>query len=380
MQYKVKYECGHEGYINVMKGQEWKLDNKYLHYCPECYAKVRAEKRRIEAEERANELEKFKLDQDLQLPELQGTEKQIKWAITIREQVIAFYKKQLSLGRLSDLASLGVMDKFKYFLETETSAALYINNLRFVDTGDMYKILKNLQVKTVEEKELEEEIKDESTIIPENFNNKSTYVVEQVGVDKIKVSAGEKNEDVRLYLRSKGFRWEDNAWYKTIETKYYKDNIIDRIAQVANKLLSLGWAISVIDDIAREKAISGNFTKEFFRFIIKYKDNSVKLTWKNKNNKLYNASRELPKSKWNSDNEVYGTVVNIAYYRELLDFAELYNFKITDEVMKMIEAYKEKINKVTVVKEIKEEKTGEEKLKDMLNTSNDVLDDLKEED
>lgn len=378
MQYKVKYDCGHEGYINIIKGQEWKLDSKYLHYCPECYAKVRAEKRRIEAEERANELEKFKLDQDLQLAELQGTEKQVKWAITIREQVIAFYKKQLSLGRLSDLASLGVMDKFKYFLETETSAALYINNLRFVDTGDMYKILKNLQVKTVEEEELEEEIKDESTIVPENFNNKTAYVVEQVGVDRIKVSAGEKNEEIRLYLRSKGFRWEDNAWYKTIETKYYKDNIIDRIAQVANKLLSLGWAVSVIDDIAREKAINGNFSKEYTKFVIKYKENVVKFVWKNQSDKIYKASIKLPKARWTSD-EGYGTIVNIAYYKEIIDFSELYNFKITDEVMKMIETYKEKTSEVTVVKKVGTEKTGEEKLQEILSTSNEILEDLKDE-
>ena len=62
-----------------------------------------------------------------------------------------------------------------------------------------------------------------------------------------------------------------------------------------------------------------------------------------------------------------------------MDFARIHDYKITAGAEKVMQAYRDKVAKVSVVKgadaEYKEENT-----KDVLNSSRDILEDLREED
>ena len=78
------YSCGHEGRVNIIgptKDRQWKADRHFEHMCPECYENGRKKS----AIERAGRLLKV---QGMELPELAGTEKQVKWAMTLRISAI----------------------------------------------------------------------------------------------------------------------------------------------------------------------------------------------------------------------------------------------------------------------------------------------------
>lgn len=71
------YACGHEGRVNVIgptKDREWKVNHHFEKLCPECYEKWQQEERERKSIEAQKETE------TLELPELEGTEKQVSWA------------------------------------------------------------------------------------------------------------------------------------------------------------------------------------------------------------------------------------------------------------------------------------------------------------
>jgi hypothetical protein len=75
------YSCGHEGRTNIVgptKNRQWICDRHFENVCEECY-KLKLEEENKKSMEKANEME---------LPELVGTEKQIAWANTIRLKML----------------------------------------------------------------------------------------------------------------------------------------------------------------------------------------------------------------------------------------------------------------------------------------------------
>lgn len=97
-QYKVNYSCGHTGIVNLFgKGAE--REQKIAWYekqglCPECYAKEKEAAR--EALRNAAKAQA----QELKLPELEGTEKQVNWAIAIRAQMLKRYEAKANNAKL----------------------------------------------------------------------------------------------------------------------------------------------------------------------------------------------------------------------------------------------------------------------------------------
>lgn len=74
MKYDVTYKCGHSGVLDLggkTKDREWRVEQAQYRLCPDCY-------RAMKQKEMEEELAKYNL------PELSGTERQIKWATDIR--------------------------------------------------------------------------------------------------------------------------------------------------------------------------------------------------------------------------------------------------------------------------------------------------------
>ena len=174
------YSCGHKGRVNIIgpvKDRQWKADREFSKMCPECWEKhlqQERERQNREAAEKAKEME---------LPELQGTERQVVWAITLRQKLIDQLTKlaenDKELQKLSKLYEVKltperVLTVRDYIIENKTSAKYYIDNR---DDYIIYTILKEMKnaLKTEEqlaaeqiEKMREEEIRKESTVYPEN--------------------------------------------------------------------------------------------------------------------------------------------------------------------------------------------------------------------
>ena len=90
MKYYITFSCGHEGEVNLY-GKAAERDHRIAWYekegiCPDCYRKMKEEERKQADEELAAYADK--IETEWNLPELEGTEKQVAWARKIRAGAI----------------------------------------------------------------------------------------------------------------------------------------------------------------------------------------------------------------------------------------------------------------------------------------------------
>lgn len=121
------YSCGHDGQINItgkMKDREWKAKKYFERMCPECYKK--------EIEKRSMESCVFSME--MNLPVLEGTEKQEKWADSIRTDIFkdilsmtSYYFYDKTDNKKVELNADG-LNTILSFLATEKSAKVWIEN------------------------------------------------------------------------------------------------------------------------------------------------------------------------------------------------------------------------------------------------------------
>lgn len=99
------------------------------------------------------------------------------------------------------------------------------------------------------------------------------------------------------------------------------------------------------------------------------------IKWKGRNEKLYKTARSLPGSRWDS-----AVMVRVEHYKEVEEFAELYGFKFTNAALRLITEYKEAAENIEVVEPAQaEEETETDGLKEILQSGNEVLEDLKDD-
>ena len=122
-------ECGKKFDVQLygkMKYREWKVEH-YAWLCDECKAKKREE-------EVKKAIEKSK---EMELPELVGSEKQVKWALQIRLQAIKEMEKQIEAQKaLERLNPEGKPEREEYLmrlgfddiLKNETKASWWIDH------------------------------------------------------------------------------------------------------------------------------------------------------------------------------------------------------------------------------------------------------------
>ena len=374
------YSCGHEGVVNIigpLKDREWKRERIFSNMCPECYKEC-IRKQREEANKKASEQTK-----EMELPQLEGTEKQIAWANTLR---IDFINKVSKYADEKDLQHKGESKKaaryritLDYIVKSEEAKkASYWIDLRYRtfteiidDLKEEYKGNFGNNVKDISEREA----KAESTIEPSEV--KYDGIVEIIPTkDKIEVKY-EKNEDFRSIVKDLGYAW-NNGWSRNITE--LTGSYIDRAAELGNKLLNAGLRICIMDNIIREKAINADYEIECNRWVrYNKKHDKLALKWSERNQDLYDASRKLPGSKWDSSTK--SVLISMSHYKLVEEFADMYGFNFSKAALEAIEEYKEKINNAQKVsQEESKEKIDKNGLEDILNSSRDILDDLREED
>lgn len=367
------FSCGHEGRTNIIgpsKNRQYIADRRFSGLCEECYSKW------LEEEKERKNKESLEAAKEMELPELTGTEKQITWALTLRqnlinkfEELIKLYAKREEERSVEDLTTA-----LNYILENKIEAKYYIDN-RYESAGDLA-IKANTEIyenskKQAEKVESKEVIK-EGTITPVEVKFDG---VAEININEKKISVRfEKNQIFISIVKSLGYKW-NGIWEK--EIKETVGSYKDRAAELGNKLLNNGFAICILDEEIRTKAINADYEVECKRWIYPSKDNSnLAISWNGRNEKLYNASRRLPGSKWNSPY----VFVKISHYKEVEEFAEMYGFKFTQKAINLIKDYKIQLENIEVVDVVKfENKPLKDGLNDILSSSREVLDDLKED-
>lgn len=125
MKYYVTFSCGHEGEVNLY-GKAAERDRRIAWYeeegiCPDCYRKMKEEERRKADEELAAYADK--IEAEWNLPELEGTEKQIAWARKIRA---SYFKKLESHDKMLFRACLAVAQgRIEDALAARVSSSIY---------------------------------------------------------------------------------------------------------------------------------------------------------------------------------------------------------------------------------------------------------------
>ncbi|HZK57037.1 MAG TPA: hypothetical protein VFD17_01905 [Clostridia bacterium] len=379
--YHGTFSCGCEGRVNVIgpaKDRQWKIDRKFEGMCEDCWEKHMKEQREIanaEAAEKAKEME---------LPELTGSEKQIAWANTLRQGLLdSFYEfmgNERRMERLSENDGLSEEDVARildYILENKTNSRFFIDNrnedIRQIIRREAEEALKSDE-EIYEEKLLEEE-RISSIVYPED---RVTDVPVEIMFSENRIDLRfEKNEDFRLLVRDLGYTWGSGTWYRTLDntTGGYRD----RVAEVGNKLLNKGFPVMILGEELRNMAISGEYEQECTRWIYAMVSGDYKgqfaIKWKGRNEKLYKTARSLPGSRWDS-----AVMVRVEHYKEVEEFAELYGFKFTNAALRLITEYKEAAENIEVVEPAQaEEETETDGLKEILQSGNEVLEDLKDD-
>lgn len=370
------YACGHEGRVQIygpVKDREWKEKQEFSKLCPECWKKKMDEENQ-KAIEMARKIE---------LPELQGTEKQVAWANTIRlkfiEKFDKFTEKDFDevkglFPEFDDLIYDDVLKIKDYIILNKTKASFYIDNRNesiryFVET---YK-KQALDVSNETEKALLDDLKTESTVFPEE---RITDVPVEITVLEGKITViTEKNEAFKEIVKSLGYKWSGKSW----ERKITKTNgpVSERSAELGNKLLNAGFPIVIFDEEIRQKAINGDFEPECKRWIFRRKNTDCfAINWTERDNDdLYKKARSLPGSKWSNGS----VLVRVNHYQEVEEFAELYGFRFTEAAKELIDTYKKSLEKATMVKPAKVEETErKDGLQEILESGDDILDDLKD--
>lgn len=220
------------------------------------------------------------------------------------------------------------------------------------------------------------------TIYPDEYNNTDIIVKDDKGTIKV---ISPKDRDIIRILKEKGYKWDyDNfVWTKTITP--YTGAIEERIVEIANTLLLKKFCVVLQvenADLIKEKAINGNFEPEHDRWIdVDENFENFILIWRSRikdNEKIYREAKRLKESHWKKKT---GMIVPINHYEEVLDFAYFRDFKFTENANKAIELRKEKMRSVSFVKiQSPTKENTDEKLNDILNSSEEILDDLKDED
>ena len=101
----------------------------------------------------------------------------------------------------------------------------------------------------------------------------------------------------------------------------------------------------------------------------------LSIDWEGKDDRLYNASKKIKSAKWSSSSK--SILVDIEFYAEIEDFAQMFDFKFSPGAINEIKSFKNNMAKIKSVEpsesKVRELKDG---LEDVLESSREVINDL----
>lgn len=315
--YKGTFACGHEGKVNVigkMKDREWKVNRLFSEVCEECRKKEQDEANK-EALDKASKYD---------FPELTGSEKQVAWANTIRVDFFEWCNENKIYA--------------ENIIQTETTAKFWIDNrgCRRLEFVENYNATKKVE-------KTEKRLLDADTVRPSE--PKYDGVVEIVEQDSKIVLKYPRDYDFINLVKSYDYKW-DGAWHRNITEM--TGSFADRAAEIGHTLLKKGFSICIHDDNTKEKAINGIYEEEHHRWISSIKDsNELLIKWSGMDRSLYQKARKIKSAKWISG---LGMSVDIAFYKEIEQFAKENDFRFTIKTKEKIEKYQMDLNSCKTVK------------------------------
>jgi hypothetical protein len=295
------------------RDREWQLENRTW-LCDEC---KEIEKR--EASERA-----AKAAEEAGLPELGGTEKQVRWAEVLRLAKLKEFDEAQARGvfrpapgKEAEVAELLASVK------GQTGATFWIDNRDNSPLSIMSEFLK--AYKPVAEREIEKDAAAEATVRPDKVLSETIAEVRCFD-DRVEVHFPERRDDFwSLIKKELHYAWAEKCWVRKIGI--FTGAAADRAAETGHRILSAGFPVRIFDDAIRQKAISGEFVRECDRWVSRsaegpYKDWFSIRWW---NGDFYAEAKRLTASRYAKP----AIVVPGQHFEEMLDFAQVHGFSLT---------------------------------------------------
>ena len=355
--YDIEFSCGHSASVNLMG----KVSGAYLEHladdvCPHC----RAEK---------EDAENSAFEESYSLPGLDGSEKQIHWARTIRK--LFFEKMEEEKGGTEpELYGQAVQ-----FFGRKTAAKWWIDNRDWSPNGlidKFYEEIVSVELNAVRDNADAGE--DPTIVCPENEVSKDIAHVYVLDGDVVVRSP--KNDTIRNTVKAHGLRWDSEYQVWRLSMDIMNGNVEDRIAEIGNALLSEGVIVKIEDESLRTRAVNGEFEQRTERWIITDKEYNIRIYWEY-NPSLYARIKALPGARY----EDGGVTVKARYFAEIRDFADLNDFKISPGAEKLLsKAEQADLEKArTTIKKAEKAAPKTKDVKEIMSSSRDVLDDLRDE-
>ena len=390
MKYTLTLSCGHEETVDIYGSKDerkrkiWYYENHDI--CSAC----------AEAHRKAREEEADQMEQELGLPELSGSPKQVAWAKRIRLDLYQSmtdkdgyhagwgnnYKRIIRRNLKFGMAPESQLEFAEKIIENPAAAFMYATSARYyIDnfgySEDLYKFLDD-QFKAEEKfmASIQPEAiayEAEITVEPEKMEHDTLCTIKKPdGHNCVSVKSDYDRELIDM-LKARGFKWsrEDKEWFKNMKDTDGK--IEDRIAEIGNALLNAGWPVRIPDAAAREKAVKGTFEPTYPRWIYSKTDHSDTLYFMFDDDIWDEMLKATIRAK-RSDSTFYLPVSRLP---EIEEIAETYGFKYTAEAQRIIDAYK--ANRIVVAPaaapkvDIQDHRND---IKDILNSEAKVLDRL----
>lgn len=351
--YNVTHSCGHVERVDLIgptRSREWRMEHMKSEICWDCR----------QAEMRRQNREAAKANRESELPALTGTEKQVPWAESIRARILGEVSRVLEspdrdCKRLrEDMRFPAALDA----LYSEARAWWWIDNR----ASGPYTLLTALLGQTAPpdspvDHDAAIEAKAEATVRPEKPKTETVAEIRVTG-QNIGVLFPEKREDFRKLMHDLRYHWAEILWERTI--KPYLGEVADRAAEVGHRLLAAGFSIRLFDPDLRERAVNGTYAPEIRRWVRKrtegpYTDWFV-ISWP-KTEDYYQAAKRIRGSRYAKG----GVHVPAEQFEQVLDFAELFRFSLSDGAQELVEQAKRVRDRALVarVPEVQQQSTAE---------------------
>ena len=346
-------QCGHSMTL-VLTGNrkeadrkaQWMVDNG--HVCDDC-KKANFEKENQAAAEANKEL-----------VDLEGSEKQVFWAETIRKShfdavkslidacnaeqppharlipVLMDIKAVLSVENKKEMSA--VLCKLLAAMKDQNKASWWIDN-RNASTAYFARQFKEKLTALVEfnsdaDKAMEAEIKAESTVIPEEA---ATKVVTEIKIqsNQVKIIHPEQNKKLISLLKAFGCKWDPAkpAWVFIVTESFGTPEA--RAAEIGNVLLKNNFPILVMDEEIRSAAINATFEVRHPRWIGISTKMAGRLSIQFEGADIRRAVRQFSTARESFSSKLIW-FVHPAEWQSIRDFAAQYDFRVTAHAEKML--------------------------------------------
>lgn len=370
--------CGHEGVIRVDGPHDRRpyiIELKFSKLCPNCKEKQKEDKQEQEYQEALS----FEAAESLS--KLSGSVNQVRWAtvlrykylIAVEEYVDAFAQKNAAGASTPESKKkvADFIDKLYCYANVHNCATRWIEN-RFIGPEraieEVFKFVPESDSVTADEDP--KAVIDEATVYPEGCESKNICRI-SIKEGHV-VLASDKDDRIIEIAHLMKMRWESGCGWR-LDIFEYTGLAEDRAAELGNRLLRSGLPVCIIDNKVREMAVSGAYEPRCNRWI--GTADTVFCILFERDDKLYNAATSLPRARW-CDRCVQ---VKIQYFKEIEDFAELFDFRLTKNAQAALKLEREKYENARRVLPVEvEEAPLKDGLAEILKSPADILEDLKD--